>query len=367
MYSTCVRQNYVLYLLLIQLHGPSVVEVHDPVLLFWIGLHHESDVAVHDVDAVVVLDLHDLVAGIERRPSVGWDRGNVPPEELALQHGLEGHVQVLDPEDAAALGAQHLDIPEQVVAQSLFEHGLVQVQQVVQGVVGVVVLGLMRFLATSKRFKGVGEVRARELVKRFGEDFDRVVVDEPERLCQVRGISHEIADGIREEWLRRRQQANAITFLAAFGLTPYQVDKLLEAFGDSAVQVVRDNPYILMEKVDGFGFRRADEVALKTGVLRTNPHRIRAGLLYAMQKASEDGNTCLSRPDFLRQAVDLLVLDDDDAFDRVREALAILVEGGELVEFQGADERPYVALAFLYKMEMAIAAIFRNRGGCSVR
>jgi len=227
--------------------------------------------------------------------------------------------------------------------------------------------GLMRFLATSKRFKGVGEVRARELVKRFGEDFDHIVVDEPERLCEVRGISHEIADGIREEWLRRRQQANAITFLAAFGLTPHQVDKLLEAFGDSAVQVVRDNPYILMEKVDGFGFRRADEVALKTGVLRTNPHRIRAGLLYAMQKASEDGNTCLSRPDFLRQAVDLLVLDDDDAFDRVREALAILVEGGELVEFQGADERPYVALAFLYKMEMAIAAIFRNRGGCSVR
>lgn len=223
-------------------------------------------------------------------------------------------------------------------------------------------VGLVRFLSTCKKFKGIGEVRARELVDRFGEGFDEVVTHAPERLCEVRGVTPEIASGIREEWLRRRQQANAITFLAAFGLTPYQVDKLLEAFGDDAVQVVTENPYILMEKVDGFGFRRADEVALKTGVERSNPHRIRAGLVYTMQKASEEGNTCLVRPDFLRQAVDLLVLDGADAFDRVRDGLASLVGEGELVEFEGADQKTYVALASLHQMETTIARVFRRWG-----
>jgi len=222
--------------------------------------------------------------------------------------------------------------------------------------------GLMRFLATSKRFKGVGDTRARELVDRFGDDFDRVVVDSPERLTVVRGITLEVARGIREEWLRRRQQAHAIAFLAAYELTPHQVDKLLEAFGDEAVEVVKNNPYVLMEKVDGFGFRRADEVALKTGVDRDNPHRIRAGLLYAVQKAAEDGHTCTSRDDLAHDAVELLILDSDDAFDLVETALQKLLADRNLVEFQSSDHEPFIAIAGLHRMETYVANVLARRG-----
>jgi len=222
--------------------------------------------------------------------------------------------------------------------------------------------GLMRFLAGSKRFKGVGEVRARELVQRFGEDFDRIVVEAPERLMEVRGITRDVANGVREEWLRRRQQAHAISFLAAFGLTPFQVDKLLEVFGDSAVRVVQENPYVLMEKVDGFGFRRADDVALKTGVARDNPHRVRAGLFYAVQKASEDGHTCQLRTDLLRQAVEMLMLDSNNAFSLVEGSLGTLVSEKELVEFPGRDGNTYVSLARLHRMETYIAGVFVRWG-----
>ena len=225
--------------------------------------------------------------------------------------------------------------------------------------------GLMRFLATSKRFKGVGDVRARELVERFGEDFDRIVVDSPERLMVVRGITLEIAQGIREEWLRRRQQAHAIAFLAAYELTPHQVDKLLEAFGNQAVAVVKDNPYILIEKVDGFGFRRADEVALKTGIDRDNPYRIRAGLFYIVQKASEDGHTCTSLDDLIHDSVELLILDSDDAFELVREALGKLLSDRQLVEFKTGDGEPYIATTALHRMETYVANVFARWGGCS--
>jgi exodeoxyribonuclease V alpha subunit len=222
--------------------------------------------------------------------------------------------------------------------------------------------GLMRFLAASKRFKGVGEVRARELVQRFGDDFDRIVVEAPHRLMEVRGITHEVADGLREEWLRRRQQAHAIAFLAAFGLTPYQVDRLLDAFGDKAVAVVQENPYILMEKVDGFGFRRADDVALKTGVARDNPHRIRAGLLYAMQKASEDGHTCLPKAELVRQAVEMLMLDSPRAFTLVETSLSALLAEKEMTEFPGREGQTHLALAGLHRMETFVANVFAKWG-----
>jgi len=227
--------------------------------------------------------------------------------------------------------------------------------------------GLMRFLAASKRFKGIGEARARQLVERFGDEFDRIVVEQPERLTEVRGVTREIAEGVRDEWMRRRQQGQAIAALAAFGLTPYQVDRLLDAYGDSAVDVVRENPYVLIREVDGFGFRRADDVALRTGTERTNPHRLRAGIHYVMQSASDEGNSCLSFPDFLRLAVKLLMLDSADAFDRVRAAFAEAITEGELVQFQGADGQPHVALASLYRMETYVGEVFRTWGGGHVR
>ena len=88
--------------------------------------------------------------------------------------------------------------------------------------------GLARFLALSKAFKGIGQARASEIVNRFGNDFDHMVTEEPERLMEIKGVTREIMEGVQEEWLARRSQGKVIAYLSAFGLTPYQVDKLME-------------------------------------------------------------------------------------------------------------------------------------------
>jgi exodeoxyribonuclease V alpha subunit len=184
----------------------------------------------------------------------------------------------------------------------------------------------------------------------------------PQRLTEIRGITPEIAQGVREEWLRRREQANAITILSGYGLTPYQVDKLIDAFGDSAVRVVQDNPYILMEKVDGFGFRKADEVALKAGTAKANPNRLRAGLLFTMKKVLEEGSTCLPKSEFLQQALALLVLDGDDARGLVNGALDHLRDAKEMVVFESQGTEPQVALESMHRMELHIATVFQKWG-----
>ena len=226
--------------------------------------------------------------------------------------------------------------------------------------------GLVRFLALSKAFKGIGPARAKEIASRFGKDFDRIVTEHPERLMEIKGITFEIMDGLREEWLARRGQGKVIAYLSNFGLTPYQIDKLMEKLGNSALGVVKENPYILIEMVDGFGFRRVDDIALKTGTLKEAPGRIRAGVIYVLQKASEDGHTCQLLDDFEDAAIRLLTLDSDESFDLLAESMNRLVAEGKLTRFKGKDGAPYIALTGLFNMETYLARIFRRWGRTEV-
>ena len=222
--------------------------------------------------------------------------------------------------------------------------------------------GLVRFLALSKAFKGIGQARARDIANRFGNDFDRVVTEEPELLMEIKGITREIMEGVQEEWLERRSQGKVIAYLSAFGLTPYQVDKLMEKLGNSALSVVKENPYILIELVDGFGFRRVDDIALKTGTSKDAPGRIRAGVLYALQKASEDGHTCLPFEDFEDAAIRLLTLDSDESLDLLAEMISDLIAEEKLTRFTGEDGGTYIALSGLFQMETYLARVFEAWG-----
>ena len=222
--------------------------------------------------------------------------------------------------------------------------------------------GLVRFLALSKSFKGIGVSRARELVERFGNDFDRIVMRETGRLTEVKGITPRVAEALREEWSGRRDHGKTIAFLSGFGLTPYQVDRIMEELGNSAYTVVQDNPYVLIEKLDGFGFRRVDDIALKTGVRRADPGRLRAGAVYVLKKASEEGHTCLTMADFTDEAIELLTLDSDDAYKLLDRALRSQVADGDLVEFDGDGDRGFVALASLHRMETFLARVFDRYG-----
>ena len=222
--------------------------------------------------------------------------------------------------------------------------------------------GLIRFLALSKPFKGIGASRARELVARFGDDFDRIVMQEPERLTEIKGVTREVAEGVREEWASRRDHGKTIAFLSGFGLTPYQVDRIMEELGNSAFTVVQENPYVLIEKLDGFGFRRVDDIALKTGVRRADPGRLRAGALYVLKKASEEGHTCLTMADFTDESIELMTLDSDDAYDLLNTAVRGLVANGDIVEFNGDGDRGFVALASLHRMETFVARVFDTWG-----
>ena len=165
--------------------------------------------------------------------------------------------------------------------------------------------GVERLLA-SGLFKGVGPATARRLVEAFGEAALDVIANEPERLASVPGIGPRRARAIAARLQLHRAEQEALAFLYGLGLGPGLARRIYHRYGARTVEVLRANPYELALEVSGFGFRRADEVAARSGIAADSPRRVEAALWQALEEAVEEGHVFLPKPALFRRARALL-------------------------------------------------------------
>ena len=152
--------------------------------------------------------------------------------------------------------------------------------------------GIRLYLA-SGLIRGVGEEMAARIVDTFGTDALRVLDEEPERLLAVRGLGPRSLERIRESWARHRGVRDLLLFLQPHGITPALGVRIHRAYGEHALEIVRENPYRLAMDIRGIGFLTADAIAAKLGFAPDSPLRVQAACLYTLQKATEEGNVYL--------------------------------------------------------------------------
>lgn len=153
--------------------------------------------------------------------------------------------------------------------------------------------GIVRWMMS--RLPDVGEMRAHQLVARFGKDLWRVVEHEPQKLCEVKGITPARAEAIKAAYMQVAHEREYMVKLRGWGLTDNQVGKCKAAWGDLGIVVerIREDPFQLASVVDGFGFKKADRVARAMGMRDDAPARIRAGILYMLDQGAQEGHCFL--------------------------------------------------------------------------
>lgn len=143
----------------------------------------------------------------------------------------------------------------------------------------------------SHRLPGVGRSRAAAMVERFGlPELWTVLADEPERLAEIKGIRPEDCEAIGETYRQVSANRAAIVALRDLGLTEAKATGAFAQWGSDAVDVIRENPYRMIEALHGVGFKLADRVAV--GALRLPRHseaRIAAGLTHALGLFADNG------------------------------------------------------------------------------
>jgi exodeoxyribonuclease V alpha subunit len=220
--------------------------------------------------------------------------------------------------------------------------------------------GLAHYLAHHPEIKGIGPVKARRIVEAFGDDFDRAIDEEPERIAAVAKVPLDVVQTLRTEWLRRRTLNASLTWLASFELTHHQMTALIEKFGNAVVTVLKTDPYLLVREVPGFGFKRVDLVARKMGTPKEHPSRVHAGVVHCVAERLDQGDCWVDYEDLVELANALLAMDVPDSRERIEQALDALIAEGALA-CPSIGGRFLVAQPQIHQMERDLADVFTGR------
>ena len=128
--------------------------------------------------------------------------------------------------------------------------------------------------------RGIGPATASLMVSRFGADTLNVLEYEPEKLCTIKGISLSKAKAMSANFRRQAGMRRLIEFLASANIRPVIALRMYQYYGDDALQLVQDNPYILVSDAIGATFQEADALALGHGFDDQSAERVAAATLY---------------------------------------------------------------------------------------
>ncbi len=214
--------------------------------------------------------------------------------------------------------------------------------------------GIVKYLS-SGLIKGIGEVTANSIYDKFGEDTFGVIENNPMLLVQVKGISQKRAMDISNAVAELKSMQEQIMFLQGYGLTVNLSVKIYNMYKEQTKRLVLDNPYRLIDDIDGVGFLTADKIAQSMGVERLSEFRIRAAIVHELKEAADkEGNTYLRFDDLMDACSKILEIDLTQCGQLVEDTVTKLVLE-PLVKVFDEDGVRCIALLRYYKLEKAIA------------
>ncbi|HFU4012451.1 TPA: ATP-dependent RecD-like DNA helicase [Streptococcus suis] len=166
--------------------------------------------------------------------------------------------------------------------------------------------GLVKYFS-SDHFKGIGRKTAEKIVQLYGEDTIDKILAEPEKLTQISGLSTANRQAFLEKLRLNYGTEMILSRLAEYGIPNKLAFQIHEIYKEKTLSVLEENPYQLVEDVQGMGFTLADRMAENLGIDSQSPQRYRAGLLYTLlQQSLESGDTYIEARALLEHSLDLL-------------------------------------------------------------
>ena len=167
---------------------------------------------------------------------------------------------------------------------------------------------ILRYLS-GRIIKGIGPKTAARIVDKFGDQTLDVMEREPSRLAEVAGISAAKAKAIGEEFRLRVGMRQLMEFFAAHQLPAELAVQMYKLYGEGSVELLYDEPYILMELEAPFG--AVDRFAVDIGVSGDDPRRVEAGIFFELRYNLTAGHSFLPEDKLCTATAQLLNLDTD--------------------------------------------------------
>lgn len=190
--------------------------------------------------------------------------------------------------------------------------------------------GIVRYLS-GIQFAGIGRKTAEKIVDALGEGCLNLLKEDINVLRTVPGITDKQFAAI-EEGMKKEDDGleELVRFLNIHGVGIRNLVRLNKAYGKNALEKIRENPYRVIEEVDGFGFATADKIGLNLGIAADDERRLYALLVDScMELCVTSGNSFArleSLEAFFAKKAKGLSYDFGELLDTARKNITLIVE-----------------------------------------
>ena len=204
---------------------------------------------------------------------------------------------------------------------------------------------------SSRIIKGIGPRTAARIVERFGDQTLLVMEREPQRLAEISGISAAKASLIGEEYRMRVGMRHLMEFFAAHQLPAELALRMYKRYGEQTVELLYDDPYLLMDEGVEAPFAAVDRFAIELGVSANDHRRVEAGILFELSYNLNAGHSFLPEDKLIVATATLLSVETED----ISSGIERLLESSRLVRDHLAGHT-LLYLPQLYEAEQYLCA-----------
>lgn len=144
---------------------------------------------------------------------------------------------------------------------------------------------IIEFLS-SDLFKGIGQTKAKKIVKVLGKDALQIILNQPSNLLLIPSITKKDIDILHNGLLDYETSYETILHLTKIGFSTKDSMKIYNKYYNETINKINENIYIVIEDIKDMNFKKIDYIALNLGVLKDADIRIDAGIIYIMSELS---------------------------------------------------------------------------------
>ena len=207
--------------------------------------------------------------------------------------------------------------------------------------------------------KGIGPRIAARIVQHFGDDTLRVMEREPERLAEISGISDKRAQEIGKEFRLQVGMRSLLEFFALHHLSAELAVKTYKLYGEAAMDMLYDDPYLLTEEGLEAPFGAVDRFAIDLGFAGDDPRRVKAGLFFELRYNLTAGHSFLPEEKLVGATAMLLSVETEVT----HAALERLLQSEQLVRAELAGIT-VIYLPALFEAERYCTRRLQEFAGC---
>lgn len=203
--------------------------------------------------------------------------------------------------------------------------------------------GIEKYLA-SGLIPGIGPKTAKNIVATLGKDSLDIIQYNPMKLITVDGIGKKRAKKIAKAFEEQRGLRDVMMFLQSYDISTAFALKIYKKYREETVKLIKENPYRLVNDIEGIGFKRADKIAMSMGIEANSPGRVYAGTKHVLTESAGAGHVFVPRELLASRAAALMEVDEQ----QVQEAIESLAIAGQLKLEHGQDCQVVYYMPFYY-------------------